>query len=79
LNYNSENETHLKVLLKKLKFIKEIEVELGLKNITPIIETLTQSHKYLEKVVFNEAIDRNVLIELAKSCGQKVRYLVIIF
>jgi DNA-directed RNA polymerase beta' subunit len=56
----NKNETHLKVLLKKFKFIKEIEVELGSKNITPIIETLTQSQKFLKKVVFNGVIDQNV-------------------
>jgi hypothetical protein len=38
-----------------------------------INESLIESQKYFKKVVFNEAIDRNVLIEFATNCGQKLK------
>jgi hypothetical protein len=72
----NENETQFKALLKKFKFIKEIEIKEEnyscIKDF--IIKSLIESQKYLEKVLFIGEIDRNVFIEFAKNCGQKLKY-----
>jgi hypothetical protein len=76
LKNSNENETQFKALFKKFKFIKEIEIKE--ENYSCIkdffIKSLVERQKYLEKVLFIGEIDRNVFIEFAKNCGQKLKY-----
>ncbi len=64
------NLKHCSKSLSLLKILKSKKTIIVLKIIN---ESLIESQKYFKKVVFNEAIDRNVLIEFATNCGQKLK------